>query len=335
MKPLFLYIVKEADETPLAGLTPLEWLIRGAENAPYAVIDREEEATIPDGYRYVAVIRTSTPLVTASALLTLMEEAEKKGVCNLALGRGRLTERRAFLRGEAPKGRIRSPLTEEIATSAARGRAERELYRRIAELSVQNGVIIPDVDHVRIDGKSRLAAGACVEPFTFIKGSVLKEGCRIGAFSTVENAEICEGAEVRASFVEGSVIGAGTTVGPYAYIRMGSVIGEHCRIGDFVEIKKSRLDAGVKAAHLAYIGDATVGEKTNVGCGTVFANYDGKEKHATTVGRGVFIGANVNLVAPLTVGDGAYIAAATTVTKEVPPNRFVIGRTRAENKEKK
>ena len=120
---------------------------------------------------------------------------------------------------------------------------------------------------------------------------------------------------------------ARASVGPYARLRRAT-IGEDCRVGDFVEVKNSTLENGVKAAHLSYIGDAAVGERTNVGCGTVFCNYDGKTKHKTTVGCDCFIGANTNLVAPLVVGDKAFIAAGTTVTRDVDEKTFTIGRVR-------
>jgi len=334
MKPLFLYIIDRGESDCLAGLTPLEWLIRGAADTPYRVIDREEAATPVTGFRFVALIHTNTPLVTAEALLSLVKDLEKRGICGVEIGEGKLLSYEAFSRGDDPKGKITSPLTERTETHAARDRIERELYRKNAEFFAQIGAIIPDVDNVRIDAKSRLEKGAIIEPFTFIKESVVRGGARIGAFSELERAEIGVGAEIRRSVIADSVIGSGTTVGPFAYIRMNSFVGERCRIGDFVEVKKSTLGAGCKAAHLAYIGDAEVGERTNVGCGAVFANYNGREKRETHVGREVFIGANVNLVAPLKVGDGAYIAAATTVTKDVPDGAFVIGRMRAENKEK-
>ena len=127
---------------------------------------------------------------------------------------------------------------------------------------------------------------------------------------------------------------AGASVGPYARLR-GADVGEGCRIGDFVEVKASKLGGGVKAAHLAYIGDASVGEGTNIGCGSVFCNFDGKSKHSTRVGKNCFIGANANLVAPISVGDGAFIAAGTTLTEDVADNTFTVGRVRQNTKNKK
>ena len=169
-----------------------------------------------------------------------------------------------------------------------------------------------------ITGNSHISAGASVQPYCFLKD------CFVGGGTTV-----------RSTFADNARIGARCEIGPFACLRPGSVVGDGCRVGDFVEVKNSSLGDGVKAAHLAYIGDAAVGGGTNVGCGTVFANYDGREKHRTTVGRNCFLGCNVNLVAPLTLGDGVFVAAGTTVTDDADENSFVIGRSRQQTKRKK
>lgn len=169
-----------------------------------------------------------------------------------------------------------------------------------------------------ITGNSHISAGASVQPYCFLKD------CFVGGGTTV-----------RSTFADNARIGARCEIGPFACLRPGSVVGDGCRVGDFVEVKNSSLGDGVKAAHLAYIGDAAVGGGTNVGCGTVFANYDGRAKHRTTVGRNCFLGCNVNLVAPLTLGDGVFVAAGTTVTDDAEENSFVIGRSRQQTKRKK
>ncbi len=334
MKTLFLYIVKRDDDPILAGLTAAEWLIRGAGEIPYRVIGCAEEVTPPQS-DWLAVICSSTPLVTAGYLSDLTKECDRRGILGLEIGEGMLVRTAAYVEGFRPKRGATAPAARSIVDPGDLANAERTLYRRIAETSLQKGAIIPDVDSVRIDALSTVESGATIEPYAILRESRVESGARIGSFSTIERSYIKSGARVEHSVIKGSEIGRNTTVGPFAYIREKSVIGDKVRIGDFVEIKKSNLGEGVKASHLAYVGDATVGEGTNVGCGTVFANYDGKVKHATAVGKKVFLGANTNLVAPVTVGDGAYIAAATTVTKDVPAGAFVIGRVRAEEKSKK
>ena len=335
MKTLFLYIVKDGFSRTLAGLTAVEWLEKGAGEIPHRVIDDLSQATPPDACDYVAVLYPTTPLVTAAILKDLLREMERRGIEGLEIGEGMLLKWEAFARGERPKRKATAPYAEETATAEAFYRAEKALYRRIAGGLIRKGVILPDPEAVRVDATSVVEEGATIEPYVKIEKSFVGRGARIGSFTELTNAEIAEGAEINRSVVMGGKVGANATVGPFAYLRMGAEIGAGCRIGDFVEIKKSCLGEKVKAAHLAYVGDAEVGEGTNIGCGTVFANYDGKVKRSVKVGKRVFVGANSNLVAPLTIGDDAYIAAATTVTRDVPSGSFVIGRTRAENREKK
>ena len=334
MKTLFVYIVDEKDQAVLAGLPAAEWLKKGLGDLPSRVIKEGEESPPPIS-EYFALLYPSTPLITAQHLLRWVQEIEKRGFCGLEIGKGFLVKTQSYQEGLRPKRRATDSVAAAVETPAETNAAEKVLYKRIADLSVQNGAIIPDAESVKIDALSTVEKGATVEPYCIIKGSCVHSGAVVGSFSELVNAKVGEGAHISRSVIRDSVVGAGATVGPFAYIRNQSDVGEGARIGDFVEIKNSTLGTGVKAAHLAYVGDASVGEKTNVGCGTVFANYDGKIKQRTTVGKGVFIGANTNLIAPVAVGDNAYIAAATTVTREVPQGAFVIGRVRAESKQKK
>lgn len=167
-----------------------------------------------------------------------------------------------------------------------------------------------------------------IEPFAVVKGNtMLGDNVVIGSFSYVENSVIGDGTVVRSSRVTDSTVGANCTLGPNAHLRQGTVVEDCCRIGNFVEIKNSTLKCGVKASHLAYIGDAFVGEKTNVGCGTVFVNYNGKTKSKTIVGKNCFLGCNSNLIAPVTLGDNVFVACGTTVDHDLPTDAFSIGRS--------
>ena len=130
---------------------------------------------------------------------------------------------------------------------------------------------------------------------------------------------------VRESVLSDVVVGDGVTIGPFAHLRGGAVLGDDVRVGNFVEIKKSNLAKGVKASHLTYLGDATIGEETNIGAGTITANYDGEKKHETIVGKNVRIGSNSSLIAPVTIGDGALTGAGSVVTKDVGPGERVAG----------
>lgn len=174
-----------------------------------------------------------------------------------------------------------------------------------------------------------IEAGATIyAPAYIADGAHVCRGARIMPFCHITAAHVGEGTTVFSSTLVRAHVGKNCNVGPYAYLRGGAVVGDDCRIGDFVEIKSSTLGNGTKAAHLAYIGDAEIGERVNIGCGAVFANYDGKKKHKTIVGDGCFIGCNCNIVAPLSIKSGAFIAAGTTLTKDLQENDFCIGRAR-------
>ncbi len=167
-----------------------------------------------------------------------------------------------------------------------------------------------------------------IEPYAVVKGNtVLGDHCIVGSFSYLDNADIGAYTQIKSSRVTDSSVGSHCTVGPNAHLREGAVVGDNCRVGNYVEIKRSILHDGVKAAHLSYIGDADVGARTNIGCGVIFVNFDGKLKHRASVGEDCFIGCNANLVAPLTVGKGCFIACGTTVDKDMPDGAFSIGRS--------
>ncbi|HHY99935.1 MAG TPA: bifunctional UDP-N-acetylglucosamine diphosphorylase/glucosamine-1-phosphate N-acetyltransferase GlmU, partial [Tissierellia bacterium] len=175
-----------------------------------------------------------------------------------------------------------------------------------------------------------------IYPNTYLEeGTVIGEFCKIGPDTRIIKSTICNNVTVENSKVVESFIDDGTCVGPFAYLRPGTCLGKNVKIGDFVEVKKSIIGDNSKSSHLAYIGDAEVGKGVNIGCGVVFVNYDGKQKHKTLVGDKAFIGSNSNLVAPLTVEEGAYVAAGSTITEDVKKGDLAIARARQVNKEGK
>ena len=179
-----------------------------------------------------------------------------------------------------------------------------------------------------LESSVRVGKDVIIEPFAVIKGNtVLCDGCVVGSFSYIENSTIGRNTVVKSSRVTDSFVGDNCTVGPNAHLRNNAHVGNDCRIGNFVEIKNSHLHDGVKSAHLSYIGDAEVGARTNIGCGVVFVNFDGLQKHRSTVGEDCFIGCNANLVAPVTVGKDCFVACGTTVDKNLPDGAFCIGRS--------
>ena len=165
------------------------------------------------------------------------------------------------------------------------------------------GVVFIDLKAVYIDEGVRIGKGTVIYPCVVLEGDVeIGESCTIGQNTRIKDSIIGNGTSIQSSVILESKVGNETSVGPFAYLRPNSEIGSHCKVGDFVEIKNSRLDDGAKAAHLTYVGDSDVGKKVNLGCGVVFVNYDGSKKYRSVVEDGAFIGCNVNLVSPVHVG---------------------------------
>jgi bifunctional UDP-N-acetylglucosamine pyrophosphorylase/glucosamine-1-phosphate N-acetyltransferase len=212
--------------------------------------------------------------------------------------------------------------------------AEKYLRDSINKSHMLNGVSIVNPETVTIGHNVIIEEGVWIYPNTTITGdTVIKKRAIVGPNSEVVNSIIEEDAEIRHSIVLDSKVGKKTTVGPFAHLRNHANIGDHNRIGNFVEVKNSSTGFDTKASHLIYIGDSEVGSKVNFGCGSVTVNYDGVNKHKTKIGDDVFIGCNVNLVAPIEVGDNVFIAAGSTVTDNIPKGAFAIARNRQINKE--
>ena len=212
--------------------------------------------------------------------------------------------------------------------------ADRLLNRRNVKALMDGGVMVLNPDTVRVDDDVKAGADTVIYPNTILEGATqIGEDCIIGPNTRIINCKISDNTEVQSSIATDSEIGGGTVVGPFAYIRPGSKIGDNIKVGDFVEIKNASIGNGTKIAHLTYVGDADVGERVNFGCGTVVVNYDGIHKHRTTIEDDCFIGCNTNLVSPVTVRKGAYTAAGSTITDEVPQDALAIARARQVVKE--
>ncbi len=205
-------------------------------------------------------------------------------------------------------------------------RARREMNARLCDRHMRDGVTIVDPETTYLEPELTIGRDTVIYPNTAISRlTEIGDGCTLGPNSRLSNAKIGARVTVSESVVIDSVVGDGTLVGPYAHVRAESVLGEDVRVGNFVEIKKSDLASGVKAGHLAYLGDATVGSETNVGAGTITCNYDGRNKNPTVIGRDAFIGSNSSLVAPVSIGDGALTGAGAVVTHDVAPGERVAG----------
>ena len=212
-------------------------------------------------------------------------------------------------------------------------RLERIHQRREASRLMAAGVTIMDPDRIDIRGVLRAGRDCVIDVNSVFEGAVtLGDGVRIGSGCVIRNAALGNGVSVEAmSVIDGATIADGCRIGPFARLRPGTELGESVHIGNFVETKKASLGAGTKANHLAYLGDASVGEGSNIGAGAVTCNYDGVDKHRTEIGDGVFVGTNATLVAPLVVEDEAYIGAGSTITTKVGREDLAVGRGRQRN----
>jgi len=198
--------------------------------------------------------------------------------------------------------------------------------RKNRELMLK-GVTITDPNNTYIDMDVEVAADTVIDLGCCLRGkTVIGSGCHIGPHCDIQDTLIGDGSRVQHSVLCDAVVGANCCIGPFAYLRPQAVLADHVKVGDFVEIKKSQIGQGSKIPHLSYVGDATVGKKVNVGCGTITCNYDGYEKHQTVLEDGVFIGSNTNLVAPVKVGKDAFVAAGSTITDEVPAESLAVAR---------
>ncbi|MBT2644292.1 bifunctional UDP-N-acetylglucosamine diphosphorylase/glucosamine-1-phosphate N-acetyltransferase GlmU [Bacillus sp. ISL-41] len=212
--------------------------------------------------------------------------------------------------------------------------AERTMKKRINEYHMRNGVSIIDPDNTYIGPDVKIGQDTVIFPGTMLSGgTVIGSDCQIGPNTEISSCEIGNNTVIRQSAAFESKIGSEVNIGPFAHIRPESDIHDEVKIGNFVEIKKAVFGKGSKASHLSYIGDAEVGADVNIGCGSITVNYDGKNKFLTKIEDGVFIGCNSNLVAPVTIGKGAYVAAGSTITEDVPGEALALARARQVNKE--
>lgn len=257
---------------------------------------------------------------------------------NNAQGEYYLTDTIKIMRDKGQKvGAFNGSTIEELMGVNSRvelSRAEEIMRRRINESHMVNGVTIIDVNSTYIEANVEIGNDTIVYPGAMLKGTTkIGSSCTIGMNSCITNSQIGDYTEVINSTIIDSKVGENTTVGPYAYLRPKSNIGNNVKIGDFVEVKNATIEDNSKASHLSYIGDAHVGKNVNIGCGVVFVNYDGKNKFKSVVKDGAFIGSNSNLVAPVTVEEKGYVATGSTITDDVPKSALAIARQRQVIKE--
>ncbi|GAA3180742.1 bifunctional UDP-N-acetylglucosamine diphosphorylase/glucosamine-1-phosphate N-acetyltransferase GlmU [Fructilactobacillus sanfranciscensis] len=221
-----------------------------------------------------------------------------------------------------------------VNNRVAQAAATKVMQRRINEYHMNNGVTIVNPDDTYIDVDIEIGPDTIIEPGVQLqKGTKIGRDCVIGANSKITGSIIHDGVTVTSSTIEDSEMMDESNIGPNSHLRPQSLIGKHVHIGNFCEVKKATIGEGTKIGHLTYVGNATLGKDINVGCGVIFANYDGKNKHETKVGDDVFIGSNANLIAPLEIADHSFIAAGSTITDDIHQYDMAIARERQTNKQ--
>lgn len=307
-------------------------ILRDAEGHVRTIV--EEKAATADEKR-VTEINSGIYCFEAAALWPHLERVEP----NPASGEIYLTDLVELLRAS---GLATVPLVTDdpseilgINTRVELAEVDRLFRNRKVRELMLAGVTIERPETVSIDHGVEVGQDTVIGPFTQLLGlTKIGAECAIGAMSILENARVGAGSVVHPySSIQDSTLGEGAHVGPYARMRMGAVVEDGAHVGNFVELKKTRLGAGSKSMHLAYLGDSTIGSKVNIGAGTITCNYDGQKKSPTLIGDGAFVGSNSTLVAPVEIGAGSYVAAGSVITKAVPEDALGIGRGRQENKD--
>ncbi|MDQ7794403.1 MAG: bifunctional UDP-N-acetylglucosamine diphosphorylase/glucosamine-1-phosphate N-acetyltransferase GlmU [bacterium] len=255
-----------------------------------------------------------------------------------AQGEYYLTDVLAILRGQGKAvaaHRVDDPaLVRAVNDRMELAEAERVLRRRALDRLMEQGVTVLDPASTFVDAGVRVGPDTVLYPFTLLEGdTVVGKGCRVGPGARLVDSLAEDGAVVSYSVVEGCRLGKGAQVGPFAHLRQGTILAEGARIGNFAEIKNSSVGEGTKIPHHCYVGDSSIGGGVNIGAGVVVVNYDGRQKHRTVIADRAFVGCNANLVAPVTVHPGGYVAAGSTITRDVPAGALGVGRARQVNVE--
>ncbi|MBV7321585.1 bifunctional UDP-N-acetylglucosamine diphosphorylase/glucosamine-1-phosphate N-acetyltransferase GlmU [Bacillus halotolerans] len=326
---------KEAKATILTAVaedpTGYGRIIRGESGAVQKIVEHKDAS---EEERLVTEINTGTYCFDNEALFRAIDQVSNDNV----QGEYYLPDVIEILKneGETVAAYQTGNFQETLGVNdrVALSQAEWFMKERINKRHMQNGVTLIDPMNTYISPEAVIGSDTVIYPGTVIKGEVqIGEDTIIGPHTEIMNSSIGSRTVIKQSVVNNSKVGNDVNIGPFAHIRPDSVIGNEVKIGNFVEIKKTQFGDRSKASHLSYVGDAEVGTDVNLGCGSITVNYDGKNKYLTKIEDGAFIGCNSNLVAPVTVGEGAYVAAGSTVTEDVPGKALAIARARQVNKD--
>lgn len=309
----------------ICGLDALAWLKSISEECE--VVKTVNLSELSD----TIVLYSDTPLVNIETLNEICVYMEECGIDSAELVRGYVIGK-SF--SDCKKVNICSEDFVKLIDSESYAKICKIMRERINLSHMQNGVFMSDPNTVYIDVGVTIGEGTFIAPNNRLVGNtVIGKNCVLESGNFLTDTVIFDGVKLNSVVSVEAKVGEGTTVGPYVYLRPSANVGAHCKVGDFVEIKNSNISDGTKVPHLAYVGDADVGSGVNVGCGVIFANYDGRKKHRTTVGDKTFIGSNTTLIAPIDVGEKVFIAAGATISRSIPDGALVIARARETIKE--
>jgi len=315
----------QLSELDLLGRTAVEWLKKLDENCE--VVDEIDVKSLKD----TIVLFSDMPLVTNETIENILVNMEELGISNAELPCGWVISDGA---DEFVKLDVEEKVNERLVDAKSYSKIISRLKERINERLMQGGVFMLAPETVYVDDTVVIGEGTIISNNNVLKGSsVIGKNVALGINNELTDTQIGDNTKLVGVIANQASVGSNTTVGPYAYLRPNACVGDNCKVGDFVEIKNSNVLSGAKVPHLAYVGDADVGHKVNVGCGVIFANYDGKKKHRTKVGDNTFLGSNTTLIAPVEVGEGVFIAAGSTIAHSVSVGSLVIARARETVKE--
>jgi bifunctional UDP-N-acetylglucosamine pyrophosphorylase/glucosamine-1-phosphate N-acetyltransferase len=230
-------------------------------------------------------------------------------------------------RSRAVTYRLKNPEEANLVNDRSQlARAEEILRRRILDAHMRDGVTVRDPVSTHIEASVEIGRDTVILPGSFLRGNTkIGSDCVIGPSADLLDTVVGDGALVEHSVGRGAQVGEGANVGPYAFLRPGTMLGPNAKVGAYCEVKNTQVGRGSKVPHLSYVGDAEIGENANLGAGTITANYDGVKKNRTRIGDRVFTGINTNLIAPVTIGDDAYLGAGSVVNKDIPPGKLAVG----------
>ncbi len=307
-------------------------IVRDGDGRFKEIVETKRTEGLPGAVLAIREVNLGTYAFDAAALFTALDEVG-------------LTDGELYLTGALPalmgRGRaVTTYATDDAAIAlgvndrAGLMQVEESAQRRILEGHARAGVTFLQPASTRVEADVTIGADTTIGPGVSLLGSTrVAEGCELGPHTTLQDASVGAAATVRQSYVIEADIGPSATIGPFSYLRPGTVVGEGAKVGAFVEVKNSNIGAGAKVPHLSYIGDTDVGDQANLGASTITANYDGRKKHRTKIGKSAKTGVHTSLVAPVDVGDRSYTGAGSVITGDIPEGALGIARERQKNVE--